>query len=252
MPHSAQLDPAAIGRDSAWTRQFLDGCIACIPTVLGYLSIGFSAGALARVSGLSTMEVTLMSLIVYAGSAQFIIASMVQTHAAAITVCIAVFFINLRHLLMSAYMVPYFKHVGSLRNFIIGAQLTDETFGVAAVAAQDKGKLSFAWMAGLNLTAYLNWLLGNVIGALAATWIPANFIQSLNFALVAMFIGLIVLQLMAARDKGVQIFAAVMAVALLEPVALLFGREFSVVLTAVITSFIAMGAMRWKSATKSS
>lgn len=239
-------------QDPAWSRDFLDGCIACVPTVLGYLSIGFSAGALARVSGMSVMEITLMSLILYAGSAQFIVAGMLQAQAAAVTIWVAVFFVNLRHLLMSAYLAPFFSRIGAFKSFILGAQLTDETFGVAAVAAQKQGRLSFAWMAGLNLTAYLNWLLGNVIGALAATWIPANLIHSLHFALVAMFIGLIVLQLMAARERAIQVFAALMTVALLEPVALLCGREFSVVLTAVLVSFIAMGVLRWKSATTSS
>lgn len=85
-----------------WFEEFKFGSIACLPTVLGYLSIGFSAGALARVSGMSSTEVGLMSLILYAGSGQFIVAGMVQANAAAITIWIAIFFVNLRHLLMAA------------------------------------------------------------------------------------------------------------------------------------------------------
>ena len=233
-------------------QQFMAGCIACIPTVLGYLAIGFSAGALARVSGMSAMEVALMSLILYAGSGQFIVAGMVSSHAATVSILVAIFFVNLRHLLMSAYLVPWLKHMGILRNFILGAQLTDETFGVASVQAQDKGHLTFAWMLGLNLTAYLNWLIGNVAGALLVTLIPANLMDSLQFALVSMFVGLIVLQISSARNRVIQIIAAVMTVALFKPVSLIFGKDFSVVMTAVIASFVATGVLRWKSGTKSS
>ncbi len=238
--------------DHGQINEFKAGCIACIPTVLGYLSIGFSAGALARVSGMSVMEITLMSFLLYAGSGQFIVANMVQSQAAILSIWIAIFFVNLRHLLMSTYLVPFFKHLSKLKNGVLGAQVTDETFGVAAVVAQEKGTLSFAWMFGLNMTAYLNWILGNVMGAIAATYIPASFINSLQFALVAMFIGLIVMQIAPAKARAIQIFAAVMAVALLEPISILFGREFSVVLTAIIASFIAMGVLRCKSDTKSS
>jgi len=239
------------GPDSA-RRQFIEGCVACVPTVVGYLSIGFSAGAMARVAGMSVTEVALMSLVLYAGSGQFIVASMLQSHAAVLSVWVAIFFVNLRHLLLSAYLAPYFKQLSGLRSFLIGSQLTDETFGVASVSGQERGRVPFPWMLGLNLTAYLNWLIGNVAGALAATLIPASMFRSLQFALVAMFIGLIVLQVTSARVRRTQIAAAVLAMVLLLPVTLLIGKNFAVVVTAVLTSFIALGASRWTSTPTSS
>lgn len=237
---------------SDWLAEFRAGSIACIPTVLGYLSIGFSAGALARVSGISASEVGLLSLILYAGSGQFIVAGMVQAKAAAITVWLAIFFVNLRHLLLAAYLAPFFKNFGTIKNFLIGAQLTDETFGVASVAVNENEGVSFPWMLGLNLTAYINWLIGNVAGALMATLIPASFLRSLNFALVAMFIGLIVLQISGAKNKRLQVIVAVLSMSLVGPFAILLGSNLSVVLTAIVTSFIGMGVMQWKSDTKSS
>ena len=44
---------------------FLQGVKDCIPTLLGYLSIGFAAGVLGKTSGLSITEITLMSLLSY-------------------------------------------------------------------------------------------------------------------------------------------------------------------------------------------
>ncbi|PRC94577.1 hypothetical protein S2091_0580 [Solimicrobium silvestre] len=107
-------------------------------------------------------------------------------------------------------------------------------------------------MLGLNLTAYINWFIGNVAGALVATLIPPHFLHSLQFALVAMFIGLIVLQITGTKNKRLQISVALLAVVLVEPFAMLFGKNFSVILTAITASFIGMGVMAWKSTTKSS
>ncbi|NMC45588.1 MAG: AzlC family ABC transporter permease, partial [Chloroflexi bacterium] len=50
----------------------LQGMEMALPVVLGYLTVGFAYGMLARNAGLSLLESGLMSLIVYAGSAQLI------------------------------------------------------------------------------------------------------------------------------------------------------------------------------------
>ena len=50
----------------------------CIPTLLGYLSIGFAAGVVGAAEGLSVLEIGLMSVFLYAGSAQFIVAGMMS------------------------------------------------------------------------------------------------------------------------------------------------------------------------------
>lgn len=42
----------------------------CVPTLLGYLSIGFAAGVVGNTSGMSVTEVALMSALRYAGSGQ--------------------------------------------------------------------------------------------------------------------------------------------------------------------------------------
>ncbi len=96
-------------KDGGFADGFLRGCADCIPTVPGYLSIGFSAGALAKVAGMSEAEIVLMSLLLYAGSAQFVVAGMLLSGALGVTIVLSVFFVNLRHLLMSAYLAPFFR-----------------------------------------------------------------------------------------------------------------------------------------------
>ena len=71
-----------------------------------------------------------MSTLIYAGSAQFILAGMYATGAPASAI-ILLYFFNLRHLLMSAALAPYFMKLPLFKNLLIGSQITDETFGVA-------------------------------------------------------------------------------------------------------------------------
>ncbi len=48
---------------------FLQGVKDCVPTLLGYWSIGFAAGVVERTAGLSLAEIALLCLLLYAGSA---------------------------------------------------------------------------------------------------------------------------------------------------------------------------------------
>lgn len=55
---------------------FQQGVKDCLPTVFGYLSIGIAAGVIAKTAGFSIIEIAFMSTLIYAGSAQFILAGM--------------------------------------------------------------------------------------------------------------------------------------------------------------------------------
>lgn len=85
---------------------FQQGVKDCLPTVFGYLSIGIAAGVIAKTAGFSIIEIAFMSTLIYAGSAQFILAGMYAAGAPASAIIFTVFFVNLRHLLMSAALAP--------------------------------------------------------------------------------------------------------------------------------------------------
>ena len=58
------------------SKSFFKGAVTALPIIFGYFFIGFAAGALASRAGMSVLEVSLLSLLVFAGSAQFIFASL--------------------------------------------------------------------------------------------------------------------------------------------------------------------------------
>ncbi|GBD65228.1 putative uncharacterized protein [Tetragenococcus halophilus subsp. halophilus] len=173
---------------------FVDGMKACVPTILGYLGIGFALGVVGKGVGLSVFAIFLMSVIVYAGSAQFIICGLIAIQAPITSIIATVFLVNLRHFLMSLSVAPYFRQASLLENVGIGTLLTDESYGVLTMALKRMGKVSVAWINGLNICAYLTWIVATVLGGLLGNFIPEPEIFGLDFALVAMFLGLFLFQ----------------------------------------------------------
>ncbi|EAS2582533.1 hypothetical protein DKJ32_25875 [Salmonella enterica] len=89
--------------------------------------------------------------------------------------------------------------------------LTDETFGVAVQKSNKNNEVNFWWMLGLNLSAYINWVISNIIGAIFANFIPYSFSQKLGFSLTAMFIGLLALNFFSSNRKGLELTAIIIA-----------------------------------------
>jgi 4-azaleucine resistance transporter AzlC len=230
---------------------FAAGARAGLPVVLGYLSIGFAAGVVERAAGLSVAEVALLSLVLYAGSAQFVFAAMIAAASPPAAVVVTIFFVNLRHLLLSAALAPALARVPAWKNALIGAQLTDETFVIAWSRVAAGGALTAPWMWGLNLSAYSAWALANVAGALLGEALGDSRRLGFDFALTAMFAALLVLQLAVApartRAMLVAVAAALGAVALSQ---VLPGTWFVIVAT-LLAATLGYSIERWTSAPKS-
>lgn len=185
---------------------------ACIPTILGYAGIGIAVGVVGKSVGLSIFEMGLMSTLVYAGSAQFIICGMFAIAAPISAIIFTTFLVNLHHFLMSMSIAPYFKKESLLTNVGIGSLLTDESYGVLTMNLTQHPSVQFTY--GLNLTAYLSWILATITGSILEKWLPDPQVFGLDFTLVAMFIGLFVFQLdVTIKTTGYQILFLISIVA---------------------------------------
>jgi predicted branched-subunit amino acid permease len=216
---------------------FLEGARAGLPVVLGYLGIGFAAGVVERAAGMSYAEILLLSTVLYAGSAQFVVTSMLALGTPAPAIVSTVFFLNLRHLLLSAALAPALRGVAVWKSALLGLQVTDETFVVASA----KEAIAPAWMAGLNLAAWSTWAVANLAGAALANL--ATDTAPLAFALPAMFAGLLVLQVKRRLSIVVAVFAAAAGLAIQ---AVLPG-QWAVVGATVAAATLGLLLARWKS-----
>jgi len=174
--------------------EILRGSIASMPIVMGYLPLGFAYGALARHAGLELWVVVTMSLVVFAGSAQFISVSMLAAGADGASIVATVFLVNLRHLLMSASLSPHLQKYPRQILPLLAFWLTDESFALAS-GEYKKGQRSHFFMLALFATAYIGWGLGGFLGALLGGFFNgADAAATMEYALYAMFIFLLVIQ----------------------------------------------------------
>lgn len=191
------------------TRDIRDGIKVALPVVLGYLPVGIAYGVLARAAGLSALETAAMSLFVFAGASQFIAVGMLTSGAAVLPIILTTFAVNLRHLLMSSAIAPFFKGQPMKRLVPLSAFLTDESF---AVAMHDTSKIAGRpiYLIALQATAYTAWFSGSVIGAVFGSLIDsASF--GIPFAMTALFICLLVLQLKSRAHLAVALAAGALA-----------------------------------------
>ncbi|MFC6294341.1 AzlC family ABC transporter permease [Lactiplantibacillus daoliensis] len=186
--------------DSSLT--FKSGAKDVVPTLFGYIGVGLAMGIVANTSHLSVLAVLLMSLIVYAGSAQFIIISMLLAGSPISAIVLSTFLINSRMILMSLSIAQYFKKDSLLQNIALGSLLTDETFALSMNKLnQTQQKLRPRWLHAANIIAYLVWAAATVVGCLLGNLIADPNQFGLDFAVVGMFIGLLYLQIITDRSK---------------------------------------------------
>jgi 4-azaleucine resistance transporter AzlC len=224
---------------------FTGGARAGLPVVLGYLGIGIAAGVVERAAGLSYAEVLLVSTVLYAGSAQFVLASMLSLGNPAPAIIATVFLLNLRHLLLSAALAPRLRRIAAWKNALIGLQLTDETF----VVASGRGELRAAWMAGLNLAAWSTWAVANLAGAALSGALGDT--RTLAFALPCMFAGLLVMQARSAPSRRVVAGVCLVAGAVAAALHFLWPGPQAIVLATLLGATAGLLATQWTSAPKS-
>jgi len=169
------------------------GVRRALPIVLGYVPIGFAYGVLAGKSGISATNTVLMSLIVFAGSAQFIAVGLFASGTGPAVVILTTFVVNLRHLLMAASLAPYLAKWSRRRQALFAYELTDETFALHSTTTRDLSTCPLEALS-LNVTAQASWVLGSALGVVASNLIGDVKPLGLDYALSAMFIGLLVSQ----------------------------------------------------------
>lgn len=167
-----------------------------LPIVLGYLPVGFAYGVLAVKAGLSVANTGLMSILVFAGSAQLIGVDMIGAGGPPLSVIATTLVVNLRHALFSAALSPFLRGWTRRRIARFCFQLTDETFALHATRFHNQQQ-STAKTLAINALTQSAWVAGSLAGAVAGGFVPDVKPLGLDFALAAMFAVLLVGQLMS-------------------------------------------------------
>ena len=187
------MEKAAEKNQKQSVKMIRRGIAAGFPIMLGYLPIAITYGVLAKQSGMTLTELTLMSVMVFAGASQFLGANMIAVGAGVLEIVIATFVLNFRHFVMRLSFMNRLREVPLRWKAPLSLGLTDETFAVSSLhtkeAKMEKGALFYT---ALILTAYISWIAGSFLGGVLGEVIPERLSQSMGIALYAMFIGLLV------------------------------------------------------------
>ena len=222
-------------------RGWLMGVSRAMPVVLGYVPIGLAYGVLAQKAGLSALNTLLMSLLVYAGSAQLIAVGLFAGGASVLSFVLTTFVVNLRHLLFSAAVAPFLKHWRKIDLAVFAYELTDETFAVHSAHFTSDGVPGRAEVLATNMTAQVAWISGTALGVLLGGVIADVRPLGLDYALLAMFIALLVLQI---KDR-VQVTMALLAGALSAGLLLAGLEQWNVIVATVIIATVGVMVERW-------
>lgn len=163
--------------------------LATLPLAPGIAAFGLLYGVMARRVGFMPWEALAMSLIVHAGSAQFVAVGMWGL-AGGFSIVATTLVINLRHLLMGASLAPHLRSVSRRWKAFLALWLTDESFALAAAAYQ-QGRGSHTYLLGANLGVYLIWPVSGLLGALLGSAIPDPSRYGLDLIFPLAFLGLL-------------------------------------------------------------
>lgn len=174
--------------------EIIAGARDTLPLLLGAVPFGLIFGATSVLGGLSPLAIITMSLLVFAGSSQFIGARLFINAVSLPIIWLTTFVVNVRHALYSATLAPGYKHLSQRWLLPLAFFLTDETFAVVATyeARFPDSPHRHWYQVGSSLAMYINWNLWTIIGIVAGTSVQGMGNLGLDFALVVTFIGIVV------------------------------------------------------------
>ncbi|WP_319471987.1 AzlC family ABC transporter permease [uncultured Pseudodesulfovibrio sp.] len=237
---TTQTESAAASEIPAGKTSWSSGLRQVAPIVMGYVPVGAAFGVLAHKTGLSMLSTILMSSIVFAGSAQLIAVAMFAAGMPPFSIIATTFIVNLRHLLMTASLAP---NLGKWRKWqlaLFAYEITDESFALHS-ARFANGDDSRAVTFIINVTAHVSWVIASWAGFLAGATIPDIKPLGVDYALPAMFIALLCMQVKGRLHVLVAGFSGLASVALVQSGA----DQWSVIIATLLGATFGAGVESW-------
>jgi len=138
-----------------------------------------------------------MSLLIYAGSMQYVAVSLLSSGAGLLTAALTTFVVNARHLFYGISMVDAYK--GAPKKPYLIFALTDETYSLVSKNQVPEGISRHGYCLLVSLFDHLYWVGGTVLGSLAGSLIPINY-EGIDFVLTALFVTIFVEQWLSTKN----------------------------------------------------
>ena len=207
------------GRRGRIRRAFAAAFPLTLPIMAGFVFLGLACGVYAHALGLPVWVPTLMSALIFAGSAEFVVASMLTGAFNPVQVFLTVFVVNARHLFYGLSMLARFRGTGRKRPYLIFG-MCDETFSINYAAEPPAGVDRGWFMFFVTVLNQLYWVAGCTLGGVFGALLDVQT-EGLSFAMTALFVVIFLDQWLKEKNHAM----AVAGIALSALMLLVFGPD---------------------------
>jgi predicted branched-subunit amino acid permease len=194
------------------SRGMARGAVASLPLLLGTLPFGLVCGIVGQMRGLSGLEITLMSALVYGGSAQIVALGSWAHPAPVLGATMAALAVNLRFALMGPVLGPWLDRMRGWRLFASLYTLADQNWALSVKELQ-KGGTDAGFVLGSGGAIWLCWVASTAAGYAMATVLHLPAGHPLFFAALAIFVAMLAAMWRGRRDILPWLVAALTAIA---------------------------------------
>ena len=193
------------------TAEFWLGVRHELPLQLGVIPFGLVFGILGLASGLTGLQTILLSSILFGGASQVVFAQLWAAGVPPLVVGGSVGVVNLRHVLYSASMAQYLRHLPLRWRILLSYLLTDEAYAVSIKRFQDGPHSPYQHyhLLGSGVTLWVAWQASTIAGVIAGTTIPHSW--SLSFAIPLTFIAVVAPSIRRRADLVACVVAATLS-----------------------------------------
>lgn len=157
-----------------------------IPIFAGFLFLGIAYGIFMNVSGFGAGYAVLMSLLIFAGSMEFVAVNLLLGGFNPLGALFLTLMVNARHLFYGISMLEKYRGTG-LKKFYLIFGLCDETFSINYTANIPQEVNKGWYMFLVTLLNHIYWVLGASIGGLFGSLVQLNM-EGLEFVMTALFV----------------------------------------------------------------
>lgn len=170
-----------------------------IPVLTGYLFIGIAFGIMYAEKGYSIWWAVLMSVLVYAGSAQYLAVNFFVPGISFAQIIFMTLMVNIRHVFYGLTWLEKFHQMGKKRWYMVFG-LTDETYSLLCLTKAPGGVDEDKFMFAIVLLNQVYWVVGSAIGSILKNVLPFHA-AGIDFAMTALFVVIFTEQWLDARNR---------------------------------------------------
>lgn len=211
--------------------------IASIPIMAGYIMLGMGFGILLSEKGYGPLWALFMSIVMFAGSMQYVGVDLLASGASLISTAIMTLMVNARHLFYGISMIDKYRGAGKKKFYMVFG-LTDENYSLLCDVnlPDDVDRHTYSFLVTLFNHCY--WITGCVSGNIIGTVVPFEF-NGVEFVLTAVFVAIFTEQWLSTKDHVPAIIGVVSTLLCL----IIFGNE-NFLIPSMIVITIALTVLR--------